>query len=54
MFYIDPEDLTPEERLNKIVEILTTGVLRLCEEQNIKTTNLPENSKIENKKDKIF
>jgi len=27
------EDLTPEERLDKIVEILTEGVLRLIQEK---------------------
>lgn len=30
----DPEDLTPEERLTRIVRILALGAIRLAEEEN--------------------
>jgi len=35
IFYINPEDLTPEERLERIVQILTEGVLRLAEKESL-------------------
>ncbi len=33
IFYINTEDLTPEERLERIVQILTEGVLHLAEKE---------------------
>ena len=44
------QDLTPEERLDKIVEILTEGVLRIIDKKNTAfakintTTGKPSNS----------
>ena len=37
------ENLTPEERLDRIVEILTEGALRLIEEQKDKSLLKKEN-----------
>lgn len=33
--FVDAEAMTPTERLDRLVEILTRGVLRLVEEQSL-------------------
>ena len=42
------EDLTPKERLEKIVEILTKGVIRLIKEK------LEKQNKLKNEKKEIY
>lgn len=43
IFYIHPEDLTPEDRLKRIVEILTEGVLRSNAESEKRTDKEEQN-----------
>ena len=31
--YLDPEDMTPKERLNRIAELLAIGSIRLAEKE---------------------
>ena len=47
--YLDPEEMTPEERLERVVELMATGALRLIrEEQDVGRTNSISSEKSEN------